>query len=64
MIAVPSSRRQNFAHAGGFNASGTLRTPSGGQLSYQGTARYVVQSLKDGSEDVRFVPAVEKVSLR
>jgi hypothetical protein len=53
---------QTFADSWGFQASGTLMTPSGQQVSYQGNARYVAQKVKGG--DTRFIPAVERVTLR
>ena len=49
------------ANSWGFNASGTLTTPDGRSLSYQGHSHYVVTSR--GGEPV-FSPVVESVSLR
>ena len=54
---------QKSANSWGFEASGTLTTPDGRQVSYRGTARYVAQNVKGGG-DPRFIPAVERVTLR
>jgi hypothetical protein len=53
---------QTYANSWGFQASGTLRTPEGQQVSYQGNSRYVAQNVKGG--EFRFVPAVERVTVR
>jgi hypothetical protein len=49
------------ANSWGFIASGTLTTPDGRQLSYQGTSRYVVKAT---SGEPSFFPVVERVNLR
>jgi hypothetical protein len=51
---------QPSANSWGYNASGTLTTPDGRKVAYQGDARYVVQ-LRNGEET--FIPAVERVTL-
>ena len=52
---------QTRANSWGFIASGTLTTPDGRQVSYEGTARYVVRATEG---EPRFSPAVERVSVR
>jgi hypothetical protein len=51
---------QTSANSWGFIASGTLTTPAGRKLTYEGEARYVV-NVRDGEQT--FVPAVERVTL-
>jgi hypothetical protein len=51
---------QNSANSWGFIASGTLTTPDGQTLSYQGASRYVV-TVRNG--EPTFSPLVERVSL-
>jgi hypothetical protein len=59
--ALGLSPDQNSANSWGFIASGTLTTPNGRTLNYEGAARYVV-SVRNGEET--FTPAVERVTLR
>jgi hypothetical protein len=51
---------QESANSWGFSASGTLTTPDGRTLQYEGAARYVV-TVKNG--EATFTPAVEQVNL-
>ena len=51
---------ENQANSWGFIASGTLTTPDGRTLTYQGVSRYVVTS-RNGEQV--FTPVVERVSL-
>jgi hypothetical protein len=54
---------QTKANSWGFIASGTLTTPDGRLVSYQGTARYVVKAT-DNPDEPRFKAVVERVTLR
>jgi hypothetical protein len=54
---------QTKANSWGFIASGTLTRPDGTQVSYQGTARYVIKATDD-PDAPRVLAVVERVTLR
>jgi hypothetical protein len=60
--ALGATPGQPSVNSWGFNARGTLTTPDGHHLEYQGNSRFVAKATS--GEEPRFMPVVRRVTLR